>query len=212
MHPFLDKHGILRVGGRLSKAELSYDQRHPIILSNNHHFTNLIVMHEHKKQLHAGPQLLLANIRLKFWILSGLNTIKKVLRSCIICFRVKPKGSSALMGDLPESRITPSRPFYDSGVDFAGPINIKTSKLKNSKILKSYIAVFVCFVTKAVHIEVVSDLTTESFLNALKRFISRRGKCRNLYSDNGTNFVGANNELREFSKLLNSEVHKIKVN
>ncbi|KMQ85993.1 hypothetical protein RF55_15172 [Lasius niger] len=98
------------------------------------------------------------------------------------------------MGDLPASCVTPLPPFAKSGVDYAGPFSIKVNRNKTGK---AYLCVFVCFVTKAVHLEIVSDLSTTTFLNALKRFLARRGKCISIYSDNGTAFIGANNALKE---------------
>lgn len=209
LNPFLDSEGILRVGSRIQKAFITYDQKCPIILNKNNFLAILIINYEHRKNLHMGPQNLLSNIRSQFWILGGINFVKKVLRNCIICFKVKPRSLNTLMGELPSARLTPTKPFFNSGVDYAGPFNIKSSKLRGSKTLKAYCCIFVCFVTRAVHIEVVSDLTTECFLNALKRFIARRGKCKNIYSDCGTNFVGAHNQLKQFSHFLkNSNLNR----
>ncbi|XP_055906323.1 uncharacterized protein LOC129941659 [Eupeodes corollae] len=104
-----------------------------------------------------------------------------------------------IMGNLPTDRVQPARAFLKSGVDFCGPFQT-TYKLRRQRTSKSYVAVFVCFVVKAVHLEVVSDLTTEGFIAALKRFVARRGLCKDLYCDNGTNFVGARNQLEEFRR------------
>lgn len=211
LSPFLDSNGVLRVGGRLKKSNISYDQKHPIILDKNHILSKLLIVHYHRQNLHMGPQGLLCCIRDKFWILGGINTIKRELRSCIICFRMKPKPLEVLMGDLPEARLTPKRPFFNCGLDYAGPFNIKSSKIRNSKILKSYLCLFVCFATKAVHLEIVSDLTTEAFLNALKRFIARRGKCQNIFSDCASNFVGANREIKDLYKLISDKETNVKL-
>lgn len=104
------------------------------------------------------------------------------------------------MADLPETRLTPSRPFLISGCDYAGPFLIKDRKTRNFKLSKCYICLFICFVTKAIHLELVSDLTTEAFLAALRRFFSRRGLSKSIYSDNGTTFQGAKSELARFFK------------
>ncbi|XP_011859522.1 PREDICTED: uncharacterized protein LOC105557008 [Vollenhovia emeryi] len=109
------------------------------------------------------------------------------------------------MGDLPANRVRPSRPFSYAGVNYAGPIFIREGKRRNAQNIKTYIAVFVCFATKAVHLELVGDLTTDSFLGALKRFLSRRGKAITLYSDNGTAFVGAARELKEIHQFLSQD-------
>ncbi|XP_057659310.1 uncharacterized protein LOC130895779 [Diorhabda carinulata] len=110
------------------------------------------------------------------------------------------------MGNLPSSRITPSRPFSVSGVDYAGPFLLRDRKGRNPKITKAYVALFVYFATKALHLEVVSDLTSECFIACLRRFMSRRGKCHELHSDNGTTFVGANNELKSFLNINNEYI------
>ncbi|XP_043485177.1 uncharacterized protein LOC122513015 [Leptopilina heterotoma] len=111
---------------------------------------------------------------------------RRVLSKCVLCFRLKPAVSSQMMGNLPEVRVTPSRPFANVGLDYAGPFNIKVSRNKTGK---AYLCVFVCMAVKAVHLELVSDLTTNAFLNALKRFISRRGKCLTIMSDNANNSI-----------------------
>jgi hypothetical protein len=107
------------------------------------------------------------------------------------------------MGDLPSITIKPTRPFINVGIDYAGPILIKQGN-KRSKQVKSYIALFICLATKAVHMELVGDLTSESFTNALKGFLSRRGNVLNIYCDNATNFVGAKNELQNMKRFLES--------
>ncbi|CAK1591379.1 unnamed protein product [Parnassius mnemosyne] len=99
------------------------------------------------------------------------------------------------MGDLPELRVTPTRPFSRSGVDFAGPVYVLNSKGRGAKSRKAYICIFICMAVKAIHLEMVSDLTSDAFIAAFKRFVARRGRCNEIWSDNGTNFVAANKEL-----------------
>ncbi|XP_015127109.1 uncharacterized protein LOC107048457 [Diachasma alloeum] len=115
------------------------------------------------------------------------------------------------MGELPNERVNQARPFYHIGVDYCGPFYIKEKKLWNRGKVKVSVAVFICLAVKAVHLEVVSDLTTDGFIASLKRFIARRGKCRSIHSDNETNFVGANNQLRELYRQVQSEEHHQKV-
>nr|XP_012233626.1 PREDICTED: uncharacterized protein LOC105678692 [Linepithema humile] len=206
LRPFLDTRGLLRVGGRLQEAQLDYDQRHPIILPKGQHLTHLIIMETHLKNLHAGVQLLLVLIRTRYWPISGKNIIRKVLHKCIVCCKFRASPAEQLMGALPASRVLPLPPFSKSGVDYAGLFAIKISRNKTGK---AYLCVFVCFLTKAVHLEIVSDLTASAFLNALKRFIARRGKCTSIYSDNGTNFVGANKALKEMYLLVKASDVKI---
>jgi len=100
------------------------------------------------------------------------------------------------MGQLPKDRVQAARPFWSSGVDFAGPIQIHALKWRGHKSYKAYICLFICMATKAVHLEAVSDLSTNAFIAALERFVARRGLCAHLKSDNGTNFRGADRELR----------------
>ncbi|XP_071573556.1 uncharacterized protein [Temnothorax nylanderi] len=209
--PFIDEQNIIRVGGRLRNSAISSDKKHPLVLPADHPFTRLVIAHEHRKQLHAGTQATLAAVRDKYWPLAARNSIKKHIRQCITCFKAAPRTSETIMSELPSYRVTPSKPFAYSGVDYCGPIHIKSGQLRNARLVKAYIAIFVCLCTKAVHIELVSSLSTEAFLNALKRFIARRGKVSCIYSDNGTNFQGAANSLKEFYQLLHNKHHQDRI-
>ena len=115
------------------------------------------------------------------------------------------------MSELPPSRVQPSRPFLITGVDYAGPIQLRLGAPRSKTITKGYIAIFVCFATKAVHIEVVTSLTTEAFLAALRCFIAHRGKPKTIYSDNGTKYQGASNQLHEIYKMLHSSSEMARV-
>ncbi|XP_036149070.1 uncharacterized protein LOC118647739 [Monomorium pharaonis] len=203
--PFLDGNGIIRVGGRLKNSALSYDTRHPILLPKGHCLTKLVIKSEHARNLHAGLQATIHAVRQRFWPLAVRSTARKIIKNCITCFKCKPSVSQALMADLLKARVTVSRPFTHTGVDYAGPIFLKEGKRRNARSHKAYIAIFVCFATKAAHIEIVSDLTIEAFLGALKRFVSRRGSPTDIYSDNGTTFVGANRQISEFYDLIKDE-------
>lgn len=205
LNPIIDQDGLLRVGGRLRNAPLSYSQKHPIILSSHSTLTDLIILHQHLNCFHMGPQLLLATLRENYCIIHAKNTIKRVLKQCVLYFRLRPHSPMQRMGDLPAVRVTPSRAFNHTGIDYAGPFNIKLSRNKSSK---AYLCIFVYMATKAIHLELVSDLTTKMFLNALKRFISRRGRCESIWSDNGKNFLGASNVLRQVGELLSNPEHQ----
>lgn len=202
--PFLDNNQFLRVGGRLELSSLNQNIKHPLLLSSKHPLTNILFIAKHLELLHAGPQLLLSNIRQSIWVIGGRNLAKKTVHECIKCFKFKPKFATSPMGQLPQERINMSFPFEITGIDYAGPYLIKDRKLRNSKMIKCYMCVFVCFSTKAVHLEIVTDLTSANFLACLKRFVSRRGIPSHIYSDNGTTFVGANNDLREIAEFLKS--------
>lgn len=202
LDPYLDNFGIIRVGGRLKNAQLDHDHKHPIIIPAKHHFTTLVVRHEHLKNLHAGPQAVLSNIRTQYWPLHGRQVVRSILRKCVVCFRANPQNMTQKMAHLPKQRVNPSPPFFICGVDYAGPYLIKDSSLRNRKYIKAYVCVFVCFSTKSVHLELVSELSTNGFLNMFKRFVARRGLCSEIHSDNATNFVGASNTLSEVANLV----------
>jgi hypothetical protein len=204
LNPFLDDSGLIRVGGRLRNSGAHSDVKHPIVLPKCE-ITELIVQSEHISLLHAGPQATLASLRQRYWPMSGRSVVRRIIHNCLKCFRANPTTSSQLMGDLPKDRVQPARPFLNSGVDFGGPVYLKEGRGRGKRTVKGYIALFVCFATKALHLELVGDLSSQSFLGALKRFISRRGHVANLYSDNRTNFVGARNELSELGEMLKSQ-------
>ncbi|XP_039453257.1 uncharacterized protein LOC120432183 [Culex pipiens pallens] len=201
LNPFLDQQGVLRVGGRLRLAGESFSTRHPMILPNSHTFTRQVAVAYHAISLHSGPRMTLAQVRQEFWPLSGKQLATYTYRNCVRCFRSNPVPVKQPPGQLPKPRTTPSRPFTVTGVDYCGPVYLKPAH-RRAAALKAYIAVFVCFSTKAVHLELVGDLTTAAFLAALRRFVARRGLPSEVHSDNGLNFQGASNHLRELYDLL----------
>ncbi|GFU60122.1 integrase catalytic domain-containing protein [Trichonephila clavipes] len=138
----------------------------------------------HHKLWWHGPEWL----RQRYWIPNGRSFIRQVLNNCLLCKRLKKQACQQLMGELPVERITPSRPFSKVGLDYAGPLITKPNVPKFKTKLKSYICVFVCISTKAVHLGAVSDFSSAAFLAALKRFVARRGLPSDVYSDNGKKF------------------------
>jgi len=160
------------------------------------------------KHYHTGIQTTLYFLRQKFWLLDGRNQVRKIIRACVRCFRFNNKAIEYKMGDLPPSRVCKTIPFTNTGIDFCGPFHIKEKKFRNHTKIKTYVCVFVCMSIKAIHLELVSDLSSDGFLAAFRRFIARRGCPDHVYSDNGTNFIGANNQLKEMYALFNSEQHK----
>jgi len=210
--PFLDEDHIVRVGGRLKNAAtLDVDQRHPIVLPADCHFTRLLFKYEHERCMHGGPQATLCSLRTRYWPLNGRNIARSIVHECVTCFRYKPIVVQPILGNLPAERVEPTRAFLSCGIDFAGPFMIKTSMRRNAPLVKAYVCIFVCFSTKAVHIELVGDLSTPAFINALNRFFDRRGRSITIYTDNATNFVGANRKMKEWSDLFLSEQNKKKV-
>ena len=202
LNPFIDSHGILRVGGRGSHSEMSYNSRHPVILPGKHPITKLIVRTEHLRLLHAGTTLTAASLSRRYHILGSKRAVRDVVRPCVMCRRVVARPQPQFLGQLPKERLSPGLVFEHTGVDYAGPVLVRCGAKRKSTLVKAYVSVFISLTVKAVHLELVSDLTSEAFIAALRRFVSRRGKPHLLWSDNGSNFVGANCELKEMFTFL----------
>lgn len=204
---FLDEHDLIRIGGRLSNSEsFTYGKMHPLLLCNKHSFTKLLFRHHHQALLHAGPQLLLATIRDSWWPLRGRDLARLTVRTCVRCVRLSAKPYQVQMGNLPTERIEQGFPFIRCGVDYAGPLFYLNRKGKGAKLEKCYICLFVCFSTRAIHLELVTSLTSQAYILALKRFLSRRGKPSEIFSDNGRTFVGAAKELQIFLNNNESDI------
>ncbi|XP_075157807.1 uncharacterized protein LOC142231072 [Haematobia irritans] len=198
LNPFLDEEGVMRLNGRLSRCPtLSYSERHPIIVPYNSRFARLLVKYVHDISIHGGNQLVLRLIRIEYWIPRLTSLIRSTINRCKRCLLDRKKSCTQIMAALPPERTVLTRPFTTTGVDFAGPFEIKSFIGRACKITKGYVCVFVCFSTKAIHLEATSDLSTTTFLAAFHRFISRRGCPKTIFSDNGTNFVGASREMEK---------------
>ncbi|GFT06015.1 integrase catalytic domain-containing protein [Trichonephila clavipes] len=205
LHPFIDEHGLVRVGGRLQNSQLRFNSKHPIILPSQHSISELLIKEQHIAHLHAGLTLLAHVLRQSHWIVGSRKLINKCIRKCLKCNKFKTSTTTPqLMGNLPKHRVTLERPFFSCGIDYAGPVLIKCNKGRGTKSTKGYIALFVCLATKAVHIEAVGDLTADSFIAAPRRFSVRRGVPRHIYSHNGTNVVGARDVLLSVPEELPS--------
>ncbi|GBN95285.1 hypothetical protein AVEN_207930-1 [Araneus ventricosus] len=202
LDPFLDSNSILRVGGRLKNANLEYDAKHQIILPNGHKITKLIFEFYHRRYLHVGAQGLLHQVRLRYWPLNGKSTARMIVHNCVICYQNKPVIADQIMGNLPKERVTPISAFANCGIDFCGPFLIKFKNQRKGIYSKIYVAILICLSTKAIHLETVSDLSSEAFIASLKRFIARRGKMAMIITDNATNFKGAKSELNRLFNLI----------
>lgn len=203
--PFFDQTlEVIRVGGRLQNADIPEEAKFQYLLPEKHHFTDILARDCHLRNGHSRSKALQANLRQRFWIINCGKVANKIVRSCITCVRSNPGTMDQLMGALPKERVTVSPAFEVTGIDFCGPIHI-SARVRGRSPLKSYIAVFVCFTTKAIHLELAEDLSSEKFMEVLKRFIGRRGLCRQIHSDNGTNFVGTNRKLEEIKRLISVE-------
>ena len=203
LDPFLDDDHILCVGGRLSRAVIPEEMKHPAILPHRSHVTMLLIRHIHNRLGHAGRCHVLAELRNKYWIIGANSAVRHYISQCVRCRRSRGELGQQKMADLPANRLTPGPPFTYVGVDYFGPFVVKEGR----KELKRYGAIFTCLVSRAIHIETSISLETDSFLNALRRFIARRGPVKEIRCDNGTNFVGARRELKEaFKELDHSKV------
>lgn len=168
------------------------------MLPKSHFVTELIILHSHLKCKHGGLKLTTSTLRDKFWIPDVRRDVVRLTNKCMVCFRQKCSTMNQIMAHLPEQRVISNiKPFTNVAVDYTGAIAYKLSRTRGCKMSKAYIAIFVCMSVKAIHIELVSDLTAEAFVAALRRMVSRRGSICNIYSDNGTNFVRANKDLIE---------------
>jgi len=125
LHPFIDREGFLRVGGRLQQSTLPYQTMYQVIFPSNHHVTKLVFSAEHITLHRAGPQLLIASLRERFWIPRIRNLVKTVIHQCLSCYRFKAQATQQLMRELPSTRVQSSRPFLTTGVDYAGPISLR---------------------------------------------------------------------------------------
>lgn len=206
LKPFLDENNLLRVGGRLSRADISELAAHPFVLPSRSRLTSLIIQHYHRVYTHAGYQTLHNILAQEFWILSPRRTIKGVIRTCLSCYRTRPTHYQPPMADLPAFRVTQIRPFSKTGLDYAGPFLTRPRKVRDKTRFKTYLCVFVCMVTKAVHLEILTDMTRDCFVACLDRFIARRGVPLEMFSDQGTTFIAANKLLKEgFKSLFSSD-------
>ena len=167
--------GVARVGGRLSRALVDFEMKHPVILPQHSHFTELLIRQHHKEIGHSGASHTWAALRRRYWIIKGGTEVRKCIGKCILCRKRNASVSKQLIADLPNCRLQFDQPpFSSKGVDYFGPILVKQRR----SIVKRYGCVFTCLTMRGVHIEIANSLDTDSFINALRRFIARRGRPR----------------------------------
>jgi hypothetical protein len=203
LDPFTDGYNLLRVGGRMRRAAEMFGVRHPLILPKNSHLSHLIAMHHHEKTAHQGRNLTMNEIRSRgYWIIGCRRVVSSLINKCVTCIKHRGKTKGQKMADLPKERVEPSPPFTYCGIDCFGPFSVKEGR----KEVKRYGLIITCMAMRAVHIEVLDDLTTDSFINGLRCFIALRGKVRMICCDQGTNFVGAKHELKENLRKLDDKM------
>ena len=192
---------------------LPFDVKYPIILPRGNWITKLIVNYYHENDHHVASQnQALAKILQRFWILRGREAIREYENNCFGCKRRKAKIEKQIMAPFVALRLKqPLRAFSRVSIDYGGPFI--TIQGRGRKRAKRYLCLFTCLLSRAVHLEMAYNLDTDSFLNAFYRMTSRRGLPQEVMSDNGTNFVGANTELKELiSKLDKSKIEKSAAN
>lgn len=195
LNPKLDPDGLLRVGGRLGNSKyLEYGEKHPIILPKKAHITTLLIRHYHHKSAHQGRSSTIGQLRLHgFWIVGSNAAVSAAIKYCVTCKELRGRCEGQQMAPLPHKRTEESPPFTYVGCDIFGPFIVKDRRSE----VKRYGAIFTCMASKAIHIELIDDMTTDAFLNALRCIIAIRGRIRQLHTDRGTNFIGAANELHK---------------
>lgn len=207
LSPYLDKFGLLRIKGRIDAVDgVVTEVKSPIILPQKHATTKLLIDYYHRKYHHQLNEIVVNEIRQFFWIFGLRAAVRTHAKACQYCKIRRATPKAPIMGDLPMERLASfTRPFYYTGVDFFGPIDIAVGRRRE----KRWGVLFTCMTVRAVHLEVSPSLSTDSFLLVLKQFICRRGTPRKILSDNATNFRGASRVLlEEVDKISSSEVER----
>ena len=178
--------GVLYCKGRLGASDLLLEARHPILLDNKHHYTSLLIEQCHQKVHHSGVRATLAEIRSMYWIPKGRKTVKRVVSKCTVCKKLEDKAFSAPPGtDLLSFRVKEATPFSTVGVDFASPLFIRKEGKQMEKV---YIVLYTCSATRAVHVDLVEDMSAPVFLRSFRKFVARRGTPALVVSDNAKTF------------------------
>jgi hypothetical protein len=211
LDPGLDGKGLLRVGGRLRESDLSLEEKHPIILPSNDHVSKLIVRHYHELVYHQGRLFTQGAIRQAgYWIVGSKRAVSSLVFNCVTCKKLRGRFENQKMSDLPSDRLEKAPPFSYVGVDCFGPWHVVSRKTRASQATaKRWAVLFTCLSVRAVHIEVVDEMTSSAFINALRRFVAIRGKVKIFRSDRGTNFVGAVDHIGVDSINVEDEQTKI---
>ena len=179
----------------MKNSDLELSARYPIILPKDHRLTELLVRKSHSDVHHCGVRATLCRLRSKYWVVKGRQLVKRIVGKCVTCKRLEGKSySEAPVSDLPGFRVRQAAPFSKVGIDFAGPLFIKVCADCSNKV---YVALFSCCVTRAIHLELVRDLSADTFSRSLRRFAARRGTPSLIVSDNAKTFKASQKALRK---------------
>ena len=202
LDPFIDETGMLRVGGRIKHCDLPYKAKHPVLLPKDNHISETILTYCHQKIAHQGRCATINETRNRgFWVVGCSRSVARLISKCVKCRCNRGQTSGQKMADLPSDRLEATPPFSYCGVDYFGPFLVKEGR----KELKRWGCLFTCLTSRAIHLEVAKDMSTDSYLNVLRRFISLRGQVKRIRCDRGTNFVGACNELKAALNEMDDE-------
>ena len=202
LSPYLDEQNVIRVGGRLQHSDLTYSAKHPVLIHKDHPLTTAVVWHCHEKCQHAGGRLTLATLRQEgFYIMGGSQVVQRLVKDCLMCRRLRGPPLEQMMSNLPSERLQQSPPFQNVGIDVFGHFFVKegVNTRRNASKKKIWVLIIVCMPSRAVHLEALSAMTSSVFMNAFARFTALRGLPKTIRSDNGSNFLGAINEMKGLS-------------
>ena len=199
---YIDADGLLKSKGRLNNAPILPSEKRPILLPSKHYFTNLVIRQVHQEVMHSGITHTLSMLRERFWILRGRETVKRILKECVVCRRHQARTCSPQpTPDLPRIRVDDAPPFANTGLDFLGPLYITEGKHSDKNTSsKVYVCLYTCASTRAIHLELTRALSNKAFLLSFRRFASRRGLPSHLISDNATTFKSASKEIERICR------------
>ncbi|XP_048747853.2 uncharacterized protein LOC125660050 [Ostrea edulis] len=198
LDPFLDSDNMLCIGGRIKHANIPLQEKHPLLIPGKHHIAKLLISQVHENVQHQGRHITEGALRAAgFWVTGAKLLIRTHIHNCVSCRKLRGSLEFQKMADLPPDRLEPSPPFTNVGVDVFGPWNVVTRRTRGgSAQSKRWAVMFSCLTTRAVHIELIEDMSSSAFINAVRRFTALRGEVKIFRSDRGTNFVGATNDLK----------------
>ena len=212
LDPFLDEEGILRVGGRLGFSNLTFGQKHPIILPKSHPFVHRLILHFHQENNHIGVDQLHFFLREKYWIIKSRQLIRKILHTCVKCRRVTSRPTMPIMGNMPEGRLRLSNdepPWTHVGGDLTGAIQLKKVGRRTVTPEQAYIVLYTCMTTRSIYLDLMLSNKAEDFLLSFKRLCGDVGTPQFIYSDQAGYFSRAKEELQESFSALNECMNEL---
>ena len=189
LRPFKDNQGLLRIKTRILNSDEPEEFKTPIVLPSDHPLVKLLILKVHEECHHAGCHITLVKLREKFWVLRARSATRSIIHRCFVCRKLKAKPYDQIEPPLPVYRVQGNKVFGSVGIDFAGPLFIRGG-------CKVWVVLYTCAVFRAIHLDIVFSLSSDAFILSFRRFCSLFGRPDVIYTDNGTNFVGAHNSLQ----------------